>query len=461
MKDFRFVFLVAVWIGFVWGSPRDVLAQDASTPPETVDERIEVLDRKIQMLEKRLEAKQGGVLTTPEKASAARAGNDGFSLVSADGDFRLKLGGILQADGRFYVDDPYRQGTNTFLLRTVRPVFEGTVYRYYDFRLMPDFGGGTTVIQDAYMDIRYWPEAVLRVGKFKTPFGIERLQNETDLLFVERALPNNLVPNRDIGLQWRGDLWGEAFDYALGVVDGVPDGGSSDGDTNDNKDFVARLFAQPFKNGGLEPLRGLGLGVAGTYGKQRGTATSPNLPSFKTDGQLTFFNYRSDGTGSGTAVAAGEHDRVSPQVFYYWRSFGLLGEYVRSSQEVSRGSNSARLSNQGWQAAASYVLTGDAASYQGVKPKSPFDPHKGTWGAFELAARFGKLTVDGDAFPLYADPAKAAQEASAWAAGVNWYLNNNVKIVTDYDQTGFKGGAANGGDRKDEKAVLSRFQIAF
>jgi len=461
VKEFRVVFFVAVWVGLFVGSPSGAPAQDASSPPATVDERIDALDRKVRGLEKQVESQQEGVQTESKKTPAAHAGNDGFSLVSEDGDFRLRLGGILQADGRFYINDQSHQGTNTFLLRTVRPVFEGTVYRYYDFRFMPDFGGGTTVIQDAYMDIRYLPEAVLRAGKFKTPFGIERLQNETDLLFVERALPNNLVPNRDIGLQGYGNFGGESFSYALGVLNGVPDGGSADGDTNDNKDFVARIFTNPFRNGELEPLRGLGFGVAGTYGKEKGTAASPNLPTFKTDGQLTFFSYRSDGTASGTVIAAGLHDRISPQAYYYWRSFGLLGEYVRSSQEVSKGSNSARLANQGWQVATSYVLTGDAASYKGVKPRSSFDPHKGTWGAFELAARFGKLTVDNDAFPLYADPAKAAQEASAWAAGINWYLNNNVKIVTDYDQTGFKGGGANGGDRKDEKVILSRFQIAF
>jgi len=461
VRDFRGIGLIAVWIGLFWGGAQGAFAQEASSQQETVDERIEDLDRKIRDLEKRLESQQEGVATKSRETPVARAGNDGFSLSSEDGDFRLKLEGILQADGRFYVNDRSHQGTNTFLLRTVRPVIEGTVYRYYDFRFMPDFGSGTTVIQDAYMDIRYLPEAVLRAGKFKTPFGIERLQNETDLLFVERALPNNLVPNRDIGLQGYGNLGEGSFSYALGVLNGVPDGGSADGDTNDHKDFVARIFAQPFKNGHHEPLRGLGFGVAGTYGKEKGAATSPNLPAFKTDGQITFFNYRSDGTASGTVIASGRHDRISPQAFYYWRSFGLLGEYVRSSQEVSRGSNSARLTNQAWQVATSYVLTGDAASYTGVKPKSPFDPHKGTWGAFELAARFGNLKVDNDAFPLFADPVKAAEEASAWAAGINWYLNKNVKVVADYDQTGFKGGAANGGDRKDEKAVLSRFQISF
>ena len=44
--------------------------------------------------------------------------------------------------------------------------------------------------------------------------------------------------------------------------------------------------------------------------------------------------------------------------------------------------------------------------------------------------------------------------------GVNWYLNKNVKFALDYANTDFKGGAAKG-DRRTEKIVLSRVQLAF
>jgi len=57
------------------------------------------------------------------------------------------------------------------------------------------------------------------------------------------------------------------------------------------------------------------------------------------------------------------------------------------------------------------VLTGEEASYKGVKPKRPFDLKNGAWGAFELAARYSQLHVDGDAFPVFADLTKAAKEA--------------------------------------------------
>src|SRR5690606_41744917 len=106
--------------------------------------------------------------------------------------------------------------------------------------------------------------------------------------------------------------------------------------------------------------------------------------------------------------------------------------------------------------------TGEDASYRGVaKPSSPFNPGKRGWGAWELVGRYGELDVDDGAFPLFADPAVSARRAQTWTVGVNWYLNSNLKLVANYLQTSHDGGAAGGADRRDEKAVFTRLQVAF
>src|SRR5574342_931965 len=75
------------------------------------------------------------------------AGAEGISIRSADGDFQLKLRGLVQADGRFFSHDQDPSLNDTFLLRRVRPFLEGTVYKRFDFRIMPDYGEGKTVLQ--------------------------------------------------------------------------------------------------------------------------------------------------------------------------------------------------------------------------------------------------------------------------------------------------------------------------
>jgi phosphate-selective porin OprO/OprP len=106
------------------------------------------------------------------------------------------------------------------------------------------------------------------------------------------------------------------------------------------------------------------------------------------------------------------------------------------------------------------VLTGEDASYRSVSPATPFDLTRGTWGALEVAARYGELHVDKDAFPFFADPTRAARVAESWGIGLNWYLNRNVKLQWNYEQTDFTGGGAQG-ERPKERAILSRFQVAF
>jgi len=428
----------------------------AGSPPPVTS--LEELDQKVRVLERKWEIEQENAAVRAKQAAFVTAGKDGFSIRSADGSYQLKLNGYVQADGRFFFEDDDLPAANTFLLRRVRPNIEGTVAKYISFRILTEFGEGKTSLQDAYVEFTYFPNAKLRAGKFKSPVGLERLQSAADLRFVERALPTDLVPNRDIGFLLHGAPWKGALSYAVGIVNGVADGGSGDADNHDDKDGVARLFVHPFQAAGLDALSGLGLGVGASYGNRQGSTADQNLPSYKSAGQQTFFKYRN---GTDNVFADGSIVRVSPQGYFFYGPLGIFGEYVRATQEVRKLPSTVRkLSNTAWQAAAYYVLTGEDESYKGIVPKRPFEPGKSGWGAFELAARYSELRVDDDAFPTFADLTKSANKAVAWAGGLNWYLNRNVKVALTYEETKFTRGATIG-DREKEKVLLSRVQLSY
>jgi phosphate-selective porin OprO and OprP len=104
--------------------------------------------------------------------------DNGLSVASGNGDNIFQLGGLVQIDGRFAPDDPLEQVEDEFVMRRVRPIMQGRIAKYFEFRLMPDFGNGTTVLYDAYFDVRFSQAFRVRIGKDKTPVGLEQLYSD-------------------------------------------------------------------------------------------------------------------------------------------------------------------------------------------------------------------------------------------------------------------------------------------
>ena len=452
-----------------------VAAQAQEVSNEELLRRLEEQDQKILVLERKLEITDEAAASAKESTATVSAGPKGFSLKSADGKNQLKLRGTLHLDGR-YLDGTDPGGVlDSFQATRVRPTIEGTFANIFDFKIMPDFGQGRTVIQDAYVNARFNPAAQLMFGKFKSPVGLERLQSANDMKWVQRAYPTSLAPNRDMGFQLGGDVAGGRFAYQLAYLNGSNDGSSSetfaDTDVNDDKEYALRLFAHPFAESDSFAIRGFGIGIAGTYTDQTGNSLQPLLPSFRTPGQSTFFRFRQFSTTVGApagTIADGERTRLAPQLYYYAGSFGLMGEYTEVSQDVSRvvpnGVRERTVDTSAWQLALSYFLTGEEASFRGYQPKTRFSLEDNTLGAFELVARVQSLSVGDEAFSgganSFADPLASASQADSWGVGLNWYLNENVKWLLDYEHTTFEGGAATG-DRTDEDAIQLRLAVGF
>jgi phosphate-selective porin OprO/OprP len=388
-----------------------------------------------------------------ESTAAVRFGADGLVFSNEDGSNQLRVHGFIQGDGRFFSSDLNDSSPDRLLWRRIRPNFEGTVFKVLDFRFMPDFGQNNALIQDIYLELNVLPFAKPRLGKYKAPLSLEILKADSEFTFLERSLASDLVPNREVGAQIGGSLLSKSITYAVGYFNGTPDG--SNGQTFEwrtSNEAVGRIFFQPFATSKLELLKGLGIGIGGSAANEHGT-----LPSFKTVGQNSFFKY------SSKVVADGQHNRVSPQAYYYAGPIGIFTEYNISSQEVAGKATRARLHHQAWQVTGSLMLTGEKNSYSGLRPKYAFEPTRGLrhLGGWELVTRYSRLRVDRDAFPLFADPKKSAAGAAEWGVGINWYLNRFARVGTDYEHTRFDMVSSKVAPLHSENVVMSRIQLAF
>lgn len=417
-------------------------------------------------------------------APVVRAGPDRFSLAAANGQTFIRLGGVLNVDHRSYGNSlapggvALAPGSNGFVLRQVRPIVEGTLGSFVDFRLMPDFAGGKSVVQDAYVNVRFKPWFAVEFGKFKSPVGLENLQLDTDTRFLERALPSRLLPLRDIGVQVSGDLFSGRLTYQAAYLNGAPDGGSSDAnsspdsDNNDQKDLAVRLFALPFRDKGPPALRGLGLGIGSSFADQKGqldasgAATQSLLGSYRTGGQQAFFGYRG---GTTPTVAWGRRVRLSPQAYYYHGPVGLMAEYVSLKQDVRRANGAIvrqeTLQHDAWQLAFNWNVTGEAEGYRITAPKQAYAVDGPGWGSLEVTARIAGLRLDSSAFAggvdSYANPLGSARKALSYTIGANWSLTQNIKFMVNYERADFTGGAANNADAPAERLLLSRFKLQY
>lgn len=402
----------------------------------------------------------------PEPPARNRHGAFTFSLPApsgaGEGDdrFRLRVGGVVQFDARAFPGTDPRRPVTTFFPGRVRPILEGKVYGFVTFRLMPDFGQGTVTLQEAWADLEAAPFFHVRFGKDKANFGLERLQSETDIVFIERSQVTGLVPNRDVGLQVWGTLRDGALDYALGAWNGVPDGGSGDADIDRKKDLIGRLFLRPFRLTSIAWLHDIGFGIAGSHGIRHGSPKAAGLPAYRTPAQQPLFAFAADpAVAANNAYANGPIDRWSPQGYAYVGPVGLLFEYVETRQAVTQGARSATLVADGYQVTLAVVLTGERESYRGIDVLRPASLADGTFGAIELAARYDRTNPSKAAFGRFADGAKNWSGADAFWGGVNWYLNNSVKLSADLVHSSFEGNAKGLLDTED--AVLAQGQITF
>ncbi|MDX2058313.1 MAG: porin [Gemmatimonadales bacterium] len=424
-----------------------------------LEDRVEGLDQRLRVLDRLEELRRDSAMAADRTRPIVTTGADGFTIRSSDGRWRVRLSGYFQADSRWYPTDDAGLLVDGFLIRRARPMVEGTLSKYFDFRIMPDFGSGQPTLYEAWLEARLHPALSVRAGKFKPPVGLERLQSATDLRFIERGFPTNLAPNRDVGVQIGGELAAGAVTYQAGVFNGVPDLGFGDGDANDAKEIATRLFLVPFAARGKAAPIDLGVGLAVSTGRETGTTTAPLTSALRAPGQATFFRYRTGATAA-AVVADGRRTRVYPQAYAYRGSWGLLAELSDNKHTVRRDTVTRAFHHTGWQVAGSVFLTGEKASYRSVTPRRPFDPKAGTLGAVEVAFRIQQTEVDDAAFPVFADPTTQAQRASAWGVGVNWYFARQLKLMVNYERTKFRGGST-AGNRPTEAFLATRFQFAY
>ncbi|HSP17195.1 MAG TPA: porin [Thermoanaerobaculia bacterium] len=186
--------------------------------------------------------------------------NKKFSLQSADGRFRLNLGGRLQAYYEEFVPDhdsnrvqfgpafaakPLSEDTSQFRIRRGRVAFDGNVYDpslLYEVQI--ELAGSSTSLKRAYFNWHRSDALQFRAGRFKAPFGRQQLVSIFKQELTDRSIASNeFTKGDDDGVMlWGTPLHGRV-EYYLGVFNG--DGQNKNSQQDNRNQWFARAVWSP------------------------------------------------------------------------------------------------------------------------------------------------------------------------------------------------------------------------
>ena len=429
-----------------------------------------------------------------------------FTLESANGNNSISLTGRMHLDYRHNNMDLYASdfndrdsatGADNIELRRARLGVKGKFAKDFNYEIVGNLPG-TATIDVAFVDYAKYPEAKLRLGRFKQPFNLEENTSSNNIDFMERSYVNQLAPAKKNGAM----IFGEpktGFTYALSAYsmndseqdsknDKMNFAGRSTlnfGELLGNKTMVAHIGLAGFDSEyNVTPTTTSGNPGTGTTVGQMGT-TNGTILAFRTPGrglsnifaaqiggvQLSQ-NLQSANSNSTTQVKS---SAVGLEAAFAVNNIKVQGEYARAGMTGKTGTtgDTLDLTANVYYGEVMYLATGEtyAGAYKGgafgsIKPTNNFDLDKNQWGAWEFGLRAEKYTVDD--FSLVAGSggttegvgatrvrgatscsgsSGSTQTASAingckasgttYTAGIKWILNPNAMVKLNYSRTNF------------------------
>lgn len=475
-----------------------VATASADAPSDPRDEKIRALQDQLDVLASQIADLKASVSSGLKDVRDTAAAQDKVvvtggrpALRSADGKFTAELHGVVQFDSGLYfqhdlpvaLTDPHSRdlndGTN---FRRARIGIGGKAFGDFNYNVLFDFGGygseDTGKIQEAWVEYAGIDKLRLRVGAFAPLLGLEDAVSTNSMPFLERPaiaeISRTLAGgDRRTGAQAAfggGGRWLAAVAVTTNGVSTLNTTASAFGSQNYDEQlgFTGRLAVVPLK--GEDWLVHVGAnGSLVTQPADAGpTAAIRYGVQLRDRPELSLDSTRLIDTG---AIDSDGVRQWGLELAVQKKNFYLEGEYFDIKID-RRNSLLSDPSFKGWYVEGSWILTGEPrrynagnAAFDGPTVAKPFSLKNGGTGAFELAGRYSVADLNyhdgslGVATPL--DGVRGGEQRII-AAGLNWYLNTDVRFMLQYQHVDIDRLNASGADiGQTFNTVALRSQVAF
>jgi len=379
---------------------------------------------RITELEQRLLKLEGA---QPDAKQLQAYWRNGLQLDNADRSVRLQIGGRVQTDWAFMSGEdaleeekgPLKDGTK---FRRARLSVSGTLYETGIFKAEYDFAGGDPIFRDVWAGVKDIPYlGTIRVGRILEPYALEQLSGNNFHQFIERGLPAAFFPFRNNGVLLQNAILDQRMTWAIGAF--MHTDAFGDSSTNSKHSVTARLTAAPVYSEDGRTWMHLGVSASqrtpndDTY-RVSSRPESYVAPTFVTTGALP-----TDSVNLAGAEFAATHGPLSLQAEFHMADLNILES---EEYEATKG-----IELTGYYVYASYFLTGEHRTYNRATavfgrttPKKNFKLDGSGLGAWELTARLSELDLN--------DGPVEGGKLRNLTAGVNWYLNPNMRTMFNY-----------------------------
>jgi phosphate-selective porin OprO/OprP len=272
---------------------------------------------------------------------------------------------------------------------------------------------------DWRLDIPFFRNSVMSVGKQKEPISMERLTGMVFLPWQERsAVADALLPSRNVGIVWNGSSPDTYTSWAFGVFNDWFDANQDFDDSASQ--FIGRLTWVPFRTEDDSNLLHLGLGYR--YSDAKEGFRYRTEPEFSKSPVFV-----DTGFGSDNGLLAAENS-ATYNLELSWRKgpFWLASEYFRT---YIRSPSLEDPVFDGYYVSASWILTGEMRPYN--KKNGLFRPipisrtvHQNGKGAWELAARYSDINLT--------DGLVEGGDMQIASLGLNWWLTPYFSLGVNY-----------------------------
>ncbi len=272
---------------------------------------------------------------------------------------------------------------------------------------------------DWRLDIPFFRNSVMSIGKQKEPISMERLTGMVFLPWQERSAPaDGLLPSRNVGIVWNGSSPETYSSWAFGVFNDWFDAGQSFSESASQ--FIGRFTWAPLRSEDESNLLHLGLGYRYSDAKEGFR--------FRTEPE---FNqapvYVDTGFGSDSGLwPADSLETYNLELSWRRGPIWFASEYFRTDVK------NAALKNptfDGYYVSANWVLTGEMRPYS--KKNGLFRPvpiartvYQNGKGAWEIAARYSELNLT--------DGQIAGGDIQIASLGLNWWLTPFFSLGANY-----------------------------